>query len=119
MAAISIAGQNYEISPADLDDFWFGEYLLLWKSEFDQLRLFSPGMRDEAIIWLRESLAEIQGEPITPMGSDLFDRDLEARVRSYQRDRRLGVDGVVGYQTQIAINSDLPLADRPKLTRVN
>jgi general secretion pathway protein A len=119
-AIITIAGTDYEIDPAELTDFWFGEYLLLWKPEFDQPFLFAPGMRSVTIIWLRESLAKIQGEPIVPIGpSDLFDSDLEARVRSYQRDRRLSVDGVVGFQTQIAINTDLRLADRPTLARVN
>lgn len=118
-ATISIASQDYRISPDELNEFWFGEYLLLWRPEFEQLTMFSPGMQGEAVIWLRESLAEIQGEPVSPPDSDFFDSELEARVRSYQRDKRLGVDGVVGYHTQIAINSDLGLVNRPRLTRMN
>jgi general secretion pathway protein A len=119
VATVTIAGQNYLIDPAELGDFWFGQYLLLWKPQFDQRRNYAQGMRGAEVLWLRESLAKIQGEPVTPMSSDIFDSGLEARVRSYQRDRRLGVDGVVGYQTQIAINSDLGRTDRPSLSRVN
>ncbi len=44
---------------------------------------------------------------------------LEARVRDYQRQRRLTVDGLVGYQTQITINTDLGRDQTPKLARMN
>jgi murein L,D-transpeptidase YcbB/YkuD len=76
-------------------------------------------MRHADVKWLRESLATIQGEPVAPMDSDLFDQNLESRVRNYQRERRLTVDGLVGYQTQIAINTDLSSGDRPRLARAN
>ena len=52
------------------------------------------------------------------MGSDLFDENLEARVRDYQIERRLNVDGLVGQQTQILINSDLG-APAPRLMRLD
>jgi len=118
-AVISIAGKNYSVSVDDLTDSWSGGYMLLWRPENGPVTQFVPGMRDQGVIWLRESLAKIQGEPITPMSSMLFDRELEARVRSYQRDQRLEVDGVVGYQTQIAINTDLDSVNRPSLVRAN
>ncbi len=118
-AVISIAGKNYSVSIDDLTDSWSGGYMLLWRPESSPVTQFVPGMRDQGVIWLRESLAKIQGEPITPMSSMLFDRELEARVRSYQRDQRLEIDGVVGYQTQIAINTDLDSLNRPSLVRAN
>jgi general secretion pathway protein A len=118
-AVVSIAGGNYRVSVDDLTDSWFGSYLLLWRPGNSRMTLFVPGMSDQGVIWLRKSLAEIQGEPITPMSSTLFDSELEARVRSYQREQRLSVDGVVGYQTQIVINTDLNSGDRPTLVRAN
>ena len=118
-AVVSIAGENFSVSVGDLTDSWFGNYLLLWRPENSPITQFVPGMSDQGVIWLRESLAEIQGEPILPMSSTLFDSELEARVRSYQREQRLSVDGVVGYQTQIAINTDLNYVDRPTLIRAN
>ncbi len=75
-------------------------------------------MRDPDVAWLRESLAAIQGNPIDPMDSDYFDANLEARVRDYQVARRLNVDGLVGQQTQIVINTDLG-AEAPRLAKVN
>jgi murein L,D-transpeptidase YcbB/YkuD len=53
------------------------------------------------------------------MNSDLFDQELETRVRDYQRQRRLNTDGVVGYQTQIAINTDLSSFKGPRLSRAD
>jgi murein L,D-transpeptidase YcbB/YkuD len=52
------------------------------------------------------------------MQSDVFDAELEARVRDYQIARRLAVDGLVGQQTQIVINSDLDIG-APRLVRAN
>jgi general secretion pathway protein A len=118
-ATLSIGPDTYVVALERLSRYWFGDYLLLWRPQFERVKQFMPGMRDRDVRWLRESLATIQGEPIVPMDSDLFDRDLEARVRDYQRDRRLTVDGLVGYQTQIAINNDLDARGSPRLARAN
>ena len=115
VASIAVADSVYEVGAAELGDYWFGEYLLLWQPQIDALKQFVPGMRDVGVRWLRQSLAEIQGEPVPPMDSDLFDQDLESRVREYQRQRRLTIDGLVGYRTQIAINTDLDTLSGPRL----
>ena len=118
-ANITIAEKTFRISTDELSEFWFGEYLLLWRPQIGEVKAFFPGMQDQDVRWLRESLAEIQGRPVAPMESDFFDEGLEERVRDYQRNRRLTVDGLVGHQTQIAINTDLGSIDRPRLARVN
>ena len=83
------------------------------------MKTFMPGMHDPDIRWLRASLATIQGEPIAPMQSDLYDGTLEARVRQYQRERHLTADGLVSHQTQVAIIADLGAAETPRLARIN
>ena len=62
--------------------------------------------------------AHIAGKPVDPMNSAYFDKGLEARVRDYQIERRLTVDGKVGQQTLIAMNSDLDIG-APQLARLN
>ena len=119
IASIAVADGVYDVGAEELGDYWFGEYLLLWQPQIDKPKQFVPGMRDTDVRWLRQSLAEIQGEPVPPMDSDLYDQDLESRVRDYQRQRRLTIDGLVGYQTQIAINSDLSTLQAPRLIVVN
>jgi general secretion pathway protein A len=117
-AGIRLAGTTYEVPLSDINALWYGEYLLLWKPQIGVIKSFLPGMRDPDVIWLRESLAQIQGETIDPMDSDLFDENLEAHVREYQVTRRLNVDGLVGQQTQIVINSDLGVS-APRLIKAN
>ena len=118
--AILALGENeYRVDTGQLSNYWFGEYLLVWRPETGAVKSFFPGMRDPDVPWIRSSLSAIQGEPVAPMDSDLFDDQLEERVRQYQRDRRLNVDGLVGQQTQIAMNTDLGALDRPRLVRAN
>ncbi len=106
-ATVLLGKQILKVPLTDIISLWYGEYLLLWKPEIGVVKSFFPGMRDPDIPWLRSSLATIQGSPVEPMDSDFFDAALEARVREYQATRRLDVDGLVGQQTQIVINSDL------------
>ncbi|MEJ2138075.1 MAG: AAA family ATPase [Gammaproteobacteria bacterium] len=118
MATVDIGGTEQRVPLSDLIELWDGEFLLLWKPQAGAEKSFFPGMRDPGVIWLRQSLAKIQGTPVEPMDSDLFDESLEGRVKQYQVTRRLTVDGMVGQQTLILINSDIDAAV-PKLTRVN
>ncbi|MDH5255630.1 MAG: AAA family ATPase [Gammaproteobacteria bacterium] len=118
-AAIDIGGTAYRVANSEIEQLWFGEYLLLWRPGTSGVKSFLPGMRDPDVRWLRESLARIQGKPVEPMDSDLFDEDLAARVRDYQRDRGLPVDGMAGHATQVAISSDLGGSDMPRLAQAN
>jgi general secretion pathway protein A len=122
-AMITIGDQTYRVELNDLSRYWFGEFVLLWRPQIAAVKAFFPGMTDPDVTWLRESLARIQGQPIDPMDSRFFDAELEARVRDYQINRRLGVDGTVGMQTQIVMNSDLNIGSpkllKPTLARAN
>jgi general secretion pathway protein A len=119
LATIAIGDQEFRLGIQDVEAHWSGDYQLLWRPQTVEVKAFAPGMRDPDIKWLRESLAAIQGQPVAPMGSDLYDENLESRVKAYQRDRRLTADGLVSHQTQIAIISDLKSADTPRLARLN
>ena len=116
---ITLAGNAYRVAAGEIADYWQGEYLLLWRPQTVEVKAFVPGMRDPDVRWLRASLATIQGEPVAPMQSDLYDEQLEARVKQYQRERRLIADGLVSHQTQVAIIADLGTAQTPRLASAN
>jgi len=118
-ASIVIDDTTFRVTNSDLEEAWFGEYLLLWRPGTSVVKSFLPGMRDPDVIWLRQSLARIQGMPVEPMDSDLYDDNLADRVREYQRTRRLPVDGMAGHATQVAINSELDVGDMPRLALAN
>ncbi len=115
LATIRIDEESFELPLEAISDYWFGESLLLWRPPNGVARSYKRGSRDPNVKWLRNSLAVIQGVPVTDADSDLFDENLERRVKDYQRSRRLKVDGMVGQQTQIIMNSDLRLDGIPIL----
>jgi general secretion pathway protein A len=117
-ATVYIGDEQKTLPLADVIELWYGDFLLLWKPQIGKLKSFYPGMSDPDVVWLRYSLATIQGTPVEPMDSEYFDAELEARVKEFQVAHRLDVDGLVGQQTQIMINSDLATGT-PRLMRAD
>jgi general secretion pathway protein A len=115
VAELTIGSRRYSVSAEDLSQYWFGDHLLLWRPGAWAEQTLTPGMQDDSVRWLRESLALIDGKPLNDSESEFYDDELAHRVREYQRERRLTVDGIVGTQTQIAINSDLAIVGTPFL----
>ena len=120
-ASLGFGDRTHRASLADLSRYWYGDSLMMWRPGAAQGDDLAPGMVGEGVRWLRESLARIDAGSGTEADSDsqFFDGELEARVRDYQRGRRLSVDGIAGAQTQIAINTDLQVPGTPTLSRAN
>ena len=121
IASLAFGSRTFRTSLTDLSRYWYGDSLMLWRPGALQGEDLAPGMEGEGVRWLRASLARIDGDSasVPDSGSAFFDSDLEARVRDYQRQRRLSVDGIAGAQTQIAINTDLDIPGTPSLSRAN
>ena len=116
-AELSIAGVAVSHPVSAVLDAWFGQYLLLWKPPNGRSIALRLGVQDGNVVWLRQSLAAIDDRyRAEPTDLDVFDASLEQRVRAFQRDHRLDVDGMAGRQTQISINSLLALDGTPRLT---
>ena len=120
-ASLAFGDKTIRASLSELSRYWYGDSLVLWRPGALQGDDLAPGMEGEGVRWLRASLARINGgsEGGPDFGSAFFDSALEARVRDYQRRRRLSVDGIAGAQTQIAINTDLDIPGTPSLSRAN
>jgi len=108
-------GKTFKLPLAELAYYWYGDHLLLWRPGVEDAKDLIPGMTDKGILWLRETLARIRGEDPPTAVSDIYDADLEQRVRQYQRERKLTVDGIVGARTQIAMIADLDVPGTPLL----
>ena len=124
-ASLGLGERTYRTSLDELSRYWYGDSLMLWRPGAARGDDIAPGTAGEGVRWLRESLARVGGGPEggpgseggSSPGSNFFDADLEERVRAYQRERRLSVDGIVGAQTQIALNTDLQVPGTPMLSR--
>ncbi len=116
-AELSIAGVTVSHGLDAVSELWFGQYLLIWKPANGISVAMVHGTQDPNVAWLRQSLATIDERyRAEPLDSDVYDRELRDRVREFQREHRLIVDGMAGRQTQIIINSLLALEDVPRLT---
>ena len=112
-----VIGDREVAYPLDeISELWFGQYLLLWDPPNGRDDAMRPGMRDENVRWLRQSLASLDPE-LDPgdLDSDYFDDELREQVMDFQRRERLPVDGLAGSQTLIVLNSLLGPDDAPRL----
>jgi general secretion pathway protein A len=116
-AQLAANGRTFELPLAELTFYWFGDHLLLWRPGAAPARDLAPGVDDDGVRWLRETLAKLAGEPSPAAGSTVYDGALEQRVRAYQRSHQLTVDGIVGARTQIAMLAELGLPDTPSLVK--
>ncbi len=98
----------------ELADYWFGEFLVLWRPQNSAPRPLRAGMRGDDVRWLRQGLEQLSGVP-NPQPGDYFDADLERLVEEFQRSRRLAVDGIAGLQTQLVLDSALEPPGTPTL----
>jgi general secretion pathway protein A len=119
-AVIATMGEPVSVPIDALTEFWFGQYLLLWRPANGVDEAIGPGMRSENVRWLRQSLAALDSDyQPADSNADLYDAELEQQVMAFQRQHRLQADGLAGQKTQIIINSLLAHDDRPRLSSVN
>ena len=91
--SLDVAGQRTKLALADVERFWDGAFVLLWKAS---------GASDDAA-WLRQRLPE--------------GNDLRSRVLAFQRANGLTPDGVVGEETLVRLAATAPGARVPSLAR--
>ena len=119
-ARLALADGDVTVPVDQLTDYWFGQFLLLWRPPNNNDEPIGPGTQSENVRWLRQSLAEL--DTAYQPGSDnpdLFDAELEKQLIVFQRQHRLEADGLAGQKTQIIINSLLADDDTPRLTANN
>lgn len=118
-ATIELDGAPHVVGIADLSQYWYGNYVLLWRPQDANARELTLGARGSAVRWLRRSLEQLRGLPQSATGADdVYDEKLAQLVEDFQRDHQLTVDGIAGVQTQIALDTATGSPDQPRLIRV-
>jgi len=92
----------------EVDKYWFGEYLILWKPPKKRMR-FEHGDRGQDVLQFRKQLKTALGIHDTN-NSDIFDLELEKMVIAFQQKHALKADGIAGKETIIILNT---LTNRP------
>ncbi|MET0852235.1 MAG: AAA family ATPase, partial [Candidatus Rokuibacteriota bacterium] len=96
---LDLGGRRHTLAPRDVDRYWEGTFTVLWRVPELSAVPIVPGARGKDVEWLRRRMDAIDGRSGAARTSDLFDRDLRARVIDFQRSASLVTDGIVGEET--------------------
>ncbi len=98
---------------AALQDRWSGEATVLWRLP-TSVSLIGRGSMGAPVRWLRQQLAMFDGQSPASAG-EAFDVELEDRVRRFQAQHGLQVDGIVGQWTMLRLSNFGPAGNEPRL----
>jgi general secretion pathway protein A len=114
-ATLDFGGRRHTFPLSEIDLYWDGPFILLWKAPVLSSVPIRPGTRSKDVEWVREQFAELDGVPGGGPNRQVFDDHLRARVIAFQRSRSLMADGIVGEETL----THLSVAQRdPKVPRL-
>ncbi len=115
-AVLSIGGKEHPFPLSEINQFWDGAFILLWKPPF-AVRQLAVGDRGEEVLWVRRALDAIEGKKSGAIASELFDEDLRQRILAFQREQSLIQDGFVGSETLVRLSTALLGSSAPSLSR--
>ncbi len=115
---MTLGDREYEYPANAVDRFWHGKFLLVWAPPKFKRRLLRVGSHGSEVVWVRRALRWYSGLQVIAPADEVFDEDLEAQVKDFQRRHRLDPDGIVGELTLLQLNTYNPHAPPPVLWRV-
>jgi general secretion pathway protein A len=116
-ATLDFGGRRHTLPLSEIDLYWDGPFILLWKAPALSSVPIMPGARGKDVEWVREQFAELDGVPGGGRNRQVFDDDLRARVIAFQRSRSLMADGIVGEETLTHLSVALRDPKVPRLRR--
>jgi general secretion pathway protein A len=102
---LDFGGRPYTFPFSEVDRYWEGPFIVLWKAAGVSSTSITPGARGKDVEWVRQRLSEADGVPSAGRQRDVFDEDLRARVMAFQRARSLVADGIVGEETLLHLSA--------------
>ncbi len=107
-----IAGRR-SLSFSEIEKYWSGQALFLWKDSLDLLKSISPGSEGIRIKQLQDLLKEAgaYSKPVT----GVYDGDTLLAVKNFQASREIEQDGVVGGQTLMLLYRSVDRFQVPRL----
>lgn len=113
------AGKRHTVSLAELGELWNGQVLYIWHKPPGYVDGGAIGLGDRGplVRWLGQAFAQIDGQA-TSLAQDRFNQALEERLKIFQRNNGLQVDGILGQKTILRLNEHLGL-DTPLVVEGN
>lgn len=102
---IGVGKQTLALPRSQIERLWTGEYTVLWRRPDGFIRTMRPGDKNQTVTWLSNQLALIEGREVSQSSPLAYDALLMAKVRRLQRRCGLQVDGLLGRETIMMINT--------------
>ena len=112
LASMYSNNKHYTVRLSDLDQYWYGQFILLWRKPEHYSSAITPGDKGAVVTWLSTQFAD---EIPESNRSDSYDEALIERVKTFQTEHGLVADGIVGPVTIIHLNTRSGM-DVPTLT---
>ncbi|MBF0140965.1 MAG: AAA family ATPase [Magnetococcales bacterium] len=103
----------------ELEPFWLGKMVLLWKTPPGQRKIIQLGDTGESVLWLRNHLEAIQGPANPPPNPELFDEALHAQLMAFQKTQSIPENGVASGLTLMLLQAAVQDKQIPSLTKSN
>jgi general secretion pathway protein A len=112
-ATLDVAGERVTFPLIEIERFWDGAFVALWRTPGLTSTDLRPGMSSRDVAWLRQQLASGG----TPERTTVYDDELKRRVVAFQRANGLTPDGIVGDETLVRLVAMATDARMPSLSK--
>jgi general secretion pathway protein A len=116
-ATLQIGARRVTLAASEVERFWDGPFVMIWKSPVTGPVPLQPGMLGRDVAWLRQRLGALDGQPITAKANQTYDEELKRKVAVFQQGEALLPDGIAGEETLVRLAATAPGANGPSLTR--
>jgi len=101
---LAISENRFKFSTNDVNQYWLGQFLLLWQPPSLPIKMLKVGMTHQAVVWIRKHLNIIEGRSNSHL-FPRFDQALKRRIIAFQRQYNLSPDGIVGEQSLLVLQA--------------
>ncbi|MGD2053227.1 MAG: AAA family ATPase [Gammaproteobacteria bacterium] len=108
-ATLRRGNSTLTVSVDTLNEYWLGEYTLLWQKPPYYHSAVQPGSQGPIVQWLDQQMVRLYGQNEVPTIRNTYNDELQSQVIKFQQSKGLTPDGVVGPHTFILLNSELEL----------
>src|SRR3989442_4835329 len=112
-ATLQIGELRVTLPTIEIERFWDGPFVMLWKSPVDGPLPLQPGMRGRDVVWLRRQLGAVDGRAAPASAGEPYDEELKRRVAAFQQIESLTPDGIAGEGTLVRLAGAAARAGHP------
>ena len=117
-ATLQIGERRVTLPTAEVERFWDGPFVMIWKSPVAGPLPLQSGMSGRDVAWLRQQLGTIDGRTSPANAAQGYDEELKQRVAAFQQIESLAPDGIAGEETLVRLVATTPAGSGPSLNGI-